>query len=161
MPFQRGDARPALVPFALAKSVTEDDCIGIDATTGEGFKASEQAFVTDLATTRGAFVLLFAGCSNQFKDAGIPILNMSGPMALKLKIDSSGVRTFLVRAGTYKVGDRIGLAKQAGNFLEDQTVEVVTTDAQSIGRCVGRAGVLVAGALLDVDVLCNVLPAAK
>lgn len=161
MPYQRGEARPVLVPFALAKSCNDDDFIGIDATTGAGFKASEQAWTTDLATTRAAFVVLFAGAASQFKDANEPIVNMSGPLALQLKVDTSGVRTYIARAGTYKVGDFVGPAKQAGNLLEDQTVEVVSTLAQSIGKVVGRAGTLAAGALVEVDILSTVLPAGR
>lgn len=160
MPFQRGDAYPVNVPFALAKTVVEDDLIGIDA-AGAGFKASEQAFVTDLATTRAAFVLLFAGASNQFKDLGLPILNMSGPLADRLKINTAGVRTYACVAGTYKVGDRVGPAKQAGNALEDKIVELVASEAQSIGRVVGLYGVKTAGQLVEVNILSTVFPTAK
>ena len=160
MPFQRGQPRPVLVPFALAKSVAEDDFVGVDG-TGQGFKASEQAFVTDLPTTRAAFVVLFAGASNQAKDAGLPILWQGGALAGKLKIDSSGVRTYKAVAGTYKVGDLVGPTVAAGPLLDNQTVEGVASNAQAVGRVVGRAGVLAAGALLEVDILSNVFPAAK
>jgi hypothetical protein len=158
MPFQRGDARPFLLPFALAKSVNEDDMIAIDG-SGDGYKASEETWNTDLATTRAAFVAAFAGCSSQWKDANVAVVGMG--IAGRLKVDASGVRTLAVRAGAYKIGDFVGVAKQAGNLLENQIVEVVSTAAQAIGKVVGGNGTLAAGALVQVEILSTVIPAAK
>lgn len=160
MPFQRGDARPVNVPFALAKSAAEDDLIAIDS-NGDGYKASEETWNTDLATTRAVFVTKFAGASAQFKDANAPILFMSGPLALKLKVDTSGVRTYAAKAGAYKVGDFVGPAKQTGNLLEDKTIEVVSTLAQAIGKYVGAPGTLAAGAMAEIEILSTVLPAGR
>ena len=160
MPFQRGDARPVNVPFALAKSVAEDDLIAIDS-SGDGYKASEETWNTDLATTRAAFVTKFAGASAQAKDANGTIPYMSGALALMLKVDCSGVRSYAAKAGTYKVGDFIGPAKQSGNLLEDKTIEVVASAAQAIGKYVGAPGTLAAGAMAEVEILSTVLPAGR
>jgi hypothetical protein len=126
--------------------------------TGAGYKASEQTWDTDLATTRAAFVARFAGCSNQFKDANQPVRGMSG-FPLAILAHTGGVRSFACKAGTYWNGILVGPAKQTGNLLEDQILEIVATQAQAIGIVHGNPGV--DPAEIEVELLSTAFPAAR
>lgn len=147
-----------MVPTALAKAVAKGDLTGID-NTGSLVKASETTWNTDLATTRTAFVALYAGISAQTKPANGNTFGNAGANALKTRVNPGGVYPIPCKAGTYKLGDRVGPAKQAGNALEDQIVEGVATDAQSIGRVVGREGV--DPGVIEVELMSTLLPASK
>lgn len=156
--FMRGEPRPVAVLFANAKSANEGDLIATDASTQAGYKASEQTWDTDLATTRAAFVLRFAGAANQATDAGDPVRGMSG-FAGRMLIHTGGVRAFACKAGTYLTGQLVGPAKQTGNFLEDQILEGVASQAQAIGIIVGNGGVNPAE--IEVELLSAVFPSAR
>jgi hypothetical protein len=159
--FQRGEPDPVLVPFALAKSANEGDLIATVAASGVGYKASEETWNTDLATTRAAFVTRFVGPANQFKDANQPVRGMAGqPDAPVLQVHTGGVREFdAPAAGTYRLGTLVGVAKDTGNALTDQTLEVVSTQAQAIGYVVGGMGVN--PARIEVRILSTVCPASR
>ena len=138
--FQRGDARPVRAPVATASAFEVGDLIAQE-TDGSYTRASSQAWTTDLATTRAAFVAKFAGEASQAKDANKPIIGNGDALGYQLLIWTAGVKTYPVPAGTYKNGDLLGPAKQSGNLLEDQKLEVVGSEAQATHRVAGRAGV--------------------
>lgn len=139
--FMRGEPRPVIVPFALAKACAVGDLIATLAADGSGYKASEQTWNTDLATTRADFCERFVGASNQAKDANVALRGGAG-YPLGLEVFAGGVRAYASpNAGTYYLGTLVGPAKDTGNALLDQTLEIVTDARQAIGIVVGGAGV--------------------
>lgn len=158
--FQRGEPRQVMLPVNLADSFAQGDLVGRVAATGVGFRASSQAWTTDLATTRAAFVVLFAGVSCQDKDANAYVYGNGEAFKLQLRVNAGGVNRYAVKAGTYQVGDYLGPAKQTGNLLEDQILEVVSTEAQATHKCVGfftpNTGQVVNPGYVDAEVLSRV-----
>lgn len=158
--FQRGDARQVMLPVNLADAFNQGDLVGRVAATGVGFRASSQAWNTDLATTRAAFVVLFAGVAEQEKDANQNIYGNGDRYKLNLRVAAGGVHRFALRAGTYKYGDLLGPAKQAGNLLEDQVLEIVSAEAQATHVFVGTDLVLVNPGFGDAETLSRVFRVA-
>lgn len=147
--FQRGEPRPVMVPVPTASAIAEGDLIALDS-SGNARLASGQTWNTDKATTRVAFCAIFAGVSAQAKTANLPVLWNAG-FPGQIKINAGGVVSRTAAAGTYLAGDMVGPAKQSGNLLDDQIVEVVTSEAEAIGIVVGSPGVN--PATVDVELL--------
>lgn len=158
--FQRGDARQVMLPVNLADAYAQGDLVGRVAATGIGFRASSQTWDTDLATTRAAFVVLFAGVAEQEKDANANVYGNGERFKLNLRITAGGVHRFLLAAGTYKYGDFLGPAKQSGNALEDQKLEIVSTEAQATHKFVGSDTTLVNPGYGDAETLSRVFRSA-
>lgn len=158
--FQRGEPRQVMLPVNLADSYSQGDLVGRVAATGIGYRASSHVWNTDLATTRAEFVALFAGVACQDKDAAANVYGNGEAFKLQLRVNAGGVNRFAVKAGTYKAGDYLGPAKQTGNLLEDQLLEVVATEAQATHKCVGfftaNTGQVVNPGYVDAEVLSRV-----
>lgn len=137
--YQRGDARPVMIPTPLATAVTQGGMVGVSG--GNLVNASAESWVTDLATTRRNFVAKFAGLSAQTKPANGEAHGNAGINALKTRVNTGGVHVLTCNAGTYAIGTLVGPAKDVGNSLLNATVEIVTAEDQAIGRVVGREGV--------------------
>jgi hypothetical protein len=146
-----------MVPINVAKTAAVGDLMGI--ASGSAVKASEQAWTTDLATTQTAFANLFAGASAQAKEANKPVFGNTGSNEGKIRVDAGGVRKYAATAGTYVIGQLVGPAKQTGNALEDQKVDIVASEALAIGRIVGGEGVNPTEVF--VELLSKLLPAAR
>jgi hypothetical protein len=153
-----GDSRPVMVPVALAKAVAKDD-LSARADDGTLYKASEQTWDTDLATTQAAFVAKFLGSSAQDKIAAEYVYGNAGIDEGNIRVNTGGVVPFTAAAGTYILGDLVGPAKQSGNLLENQKVAKVASEALAIGRV--RQGFGVNPSVLYVELLSKILPAAR
>lgn len=157
--FQRGEPRPVTLPFALAKSAAIGDLLATAASGGAGYKASEQTWNTDTATTRIDFVSRFVGVSNQAKDANVALAGGAG-YPLRIEAHAGGVWTFeSPAAGTYLLGTLVGPKKNPdANALLDQTLEIVTDEREAIGRVVflGGSAIGVNPAEIDVEILSRV-----
>lgn len=153
-----GDSRPVMVPVAKAKAVAKDDlCARAD--DGTFYKASEQAWDTDLATTQAAFVAKFLGSSAQDKVADEWVYGNAGVDESNVRVNTGGVVPFTAAAGTYLMGSLVGPAKQSGNLLENQKVALVATENLAIGRV--RQGFGVNPSVVYVELLSKILPAAR
>lgn len=159
--FQRGNSRQVMLPVASADAYAQGDLVGRNSTTGVGFRAGSQAWDTDLATTRAAFVVLFAGVSAQDKDADENVYGNGEANKLNLRIDTGGVHLFDCATGTYKLGDYLGPAKQSGNALENQKLEIVATEAQATHKCVGVRGSFTDPTEVEAEVLSRVFRGAS
>ena len=155
--YQYGDARPVMATIAAAKTAEVGDIFGYS--SGTVVKASDEAWVTDLATTRTNFVAKFLGASAQKKAANADPYGNTGENAGKIRVDTGGVRKYAAAAGSYPVGQLVGPAKQSGNALEDNKVDDVSSEAHAIGRVVKEGGTDPAYVL--VELLSKVAPAAR
>jgi hypothetical protein len=160
--FQRGEPRPVTVPFSLAKSAAIGDLLATAASGGAGYKASEQTWVADTATTRRHFVERFAGASNQAKDANESLVGGAG-YPLRIEAHTGGVWCYDSPAsGTYLFGTLVGPAKNPdANALLDQTLEVVTDAREAIGYVVGGFGTNPAEIDVELLVATDRLPSAR
>jgi hypothetical protein len=149
-----------MLPVNLADAFSQGDLIGRVAATGIGFRASSQAWDTDLATTRAAFVVLFAGVAEQEKTAAENVYGNGERFKLHLRISTGGVNRYALKAGTYKYGDFLGPAKQTGDLLEDQVLEIVSTEAQATHKFVGSDTTLVNPGYGDAEKLSRVFRSA-
>lgn len=124
---------PVTVNVLTAQAVSIGDLIGMS--SGNAIRASDQAWTTDEATTRAAFVALFVGISGQDKAAGTarPYGNSNDNT---LRVDTEGIYEFDCVSGTYAVGDKVGPAKDTGNALLPSTLKAVSTEGESVGRVV-------------------------
>lgn len=158
---QGGDVTLVFVPVATAKAVNQGDLMAI-ADAGTAYKASEQTWDTDLATTRAAFVTKFFGTASQNKKADADIEGNNGPNAGTIRLSNGGIHTFTCNNGTYYNGvTLVGPAKDTGNNLLDQKVEVVSSQAQAIGIVVRNGGTSSNPGKVDVLILSTRLPAAR
>jgi hypothetical protein len=135
----RGEPNSVMLPIASAKAAAAGSMVGF--TGGTTVLASDTTWDTNIATTQTAFALLFAGICVQDKDADEDVFGHGGDFALKVRVATSGVFLMACAAGTYAVGDLVGPKKATGDDLEDAIVDLSSTEARSIGRVVGRAGV--------------------
>lgn len=125
---------PVLVPFGASQVLTVGDICGID-TNGLLYRGEDQTWNTDEATTRVDFVAKFAGVVAQSKRTAD--VRPYGNSAAVARVSTSAVFEADLDTGTtLKVGDWVGLAKQAGNALYSQIVKKVTAENQAIGRVV-------------------------
>lgn len=158
---QGGDVTLVFVPVATAKAVTQGDLAAV-ADDGTMYKASEQTWDTDLATTRAAFVTKFFGTASQNKKSDADIEGNNGPNAAHIRLSNGGIHTFTCANGTYRNGiTLVGPAKDTGNNLLDQKVETVASQAQAIGIVVRNGGSATNPGTVDVLVLSTRLPAAR
>lgn len=156
--FQRGEPRQVMVPVNLADAFSQGDLMGTVSATGIGYRASSETWNTDLATTQTAFALRFAGVAEQGKTAAENIYGNGEALKLKMRLAAGGVHRYACAAGTYKIGDYVGPAKQTGNALEDQTLALVASEALAIGKVVGGEGVN--PGYIDVEILSRVFRVA-
>jgi hypothetical protein len=135
----RGEPNSVMIPVASAKAVQAGAMVGVASNTL--VNASDTTWDTNIATTQPAFALVFAGIAMQDKDADEDVFGHGGDFALRLRVATSGVFLMACAAGTYYVGSLVGPKKATGDALEDTIVDLSSTEARSIGRVVGRAGV--------------------
>lgn len=154
--YQRGEPRQVNIPVASAKAVANGNLVGVSGNTL--VNAADTAWNTDIATTQTAFALLFAGVAQQDKDANKNIFGNGGAFALKMRTATGGVFRFACKAGTYNLGDYVGPAKDTGNALLSDTVDLCATEARAIGKVVGGEGVN--PGFVDVEILSRVFRAA-
>jgi hypothetical protein len=143
--YRWGETNPVAVPLEAGVAVelgslcfipaAAGDVDGSAGVAGKLYPANKKIWNTDLATTRAAFVAQFAGVAAQAYAGENPITGY-GIKDGNLRVDTDGVFEFDTASASYKVGDLVGPAKQAGNDLEDQKVESVSAEAQAIGRVV-------------------------
>lgn len=124
-PWQWGDPNPVDTNAVPSATVIEiGDMVGLVAANGNPFPASDTAWGVDLAATQAAFAGLFLGVSQDRSRAGD---------ILSIRCGTSGVYLFDCASSTWKLGDLVGPAKQAGLFLESKKVATAVL-AGAIGR---------------------------
>lgn len=99
---------------------------------------SEETWDTDTATTRRNFVQKFAGACAQEADAAEYIFSNGNDKKSQVRVNTAGVqRIDAPAAGTYVAGvTLLGLKKDSGNNLLDNTFEVVTDPREATHRVV-------------------------
>lgn len=158
--WQSGDPGSVHCLVATATAVSIGSLMFQNATTKVVLPASSFTWDTDLATTRAAFVALFAGAAAQVKYANADIYGNQGEGTIR--VNTSGNHTFTLTAGTPLVGAFVGVSKASGNALLNDSVEVVATLAQAIGKItkIRPAGVE-RDSLVEVELLSNAFPKAR
>lgn len=133
--YKTGHTGPVSLPFKAGVAAYIGDCVYQDAADGHTAKPGGSfTWDTDLATTQTAFALVFVGVAMQGYDGSNA--NAYGIKDGYLRVASRGIFEFDCASANFKVGDRVGLAKQSGNLLEPQKVVAVDSDAKAIGRVV-------------------------
>ena len=125
-----GQTNPVMVPFGASQVLTVGDVCAIDA-SGNLYRAEDETWNTDEATTRAAFITKFAGITGQSKRTGDT--KPYGNSANLARVDTLGVfEADLDTATTLIAGvDLVGPAKAAGNALLSQTVKKVTSSGET------------------------------
>lgn len=161
--WQYGDPGSVMHPIADARAaMPKGSMVSIDGTTRVMTLASEFPWNVDIATTRTAYIALFAGTLAQQKFAALPVYGNQGQG--DIRINTSGEHLFLCTGTLPQVGQWVGPAKDVGNTLMDNTVEVVAALTSAIGKVTevrplnpqapGQAQVV-------VDILSNTYPKAR
>lgn len=134
--YRYGDARPMRLPFKTGVAVNTGDLCYVDTADSYTVKpAMSFTWTTNLVTTQGNFVPVFAGVAAQPYDGS----NASayGIQDGTLRIDTSGVFDFACASATFNAGDLVGVAQDGANSnLAGQTVAPVAAVADAIGRVV-------------------------
>ena len=92
---------------------------------------------TATALTQLSFMATFAGVAGQAFDGSNTLAY--GIKDGYLRIDTKGVFEFACAASSsFNVGDKVGVAKQSGNFLDPQVVVAVSNRQLAIGRVAGK-----------------------
>jgi len=127
------------------------DALFLDDTDGFTLKpASSFTWPTDLPTTQAAFIAKFCGLAGQRYDTLLALANTYGLKDGQMTYNRGGVFRFDTAVASYNALDLVGLAKQTGNFLENQKVALVATKNLAIGRVIRPT---VNETVVDVEIL--------
>lgn len=128
-----GDVKPRLLTVATAQAIGIYNPVSLISNTL--VRPEDVTWNTDLATTQTAMVAGFAGLSNQMKLANIakPYGNTKDN---RIVVCTAGCWEMDCTSATYLAGSLVGMAKQAGNFLETNKLVAVATLALAIGRVI-------------------------
>jgi hypothetical protein len=112
--------------------------LALAADGSEVITGSEETWDTDTATTRRNFVQKYAGDCAQVADAAEFIFTNGDADKSKVRVNTAGVKRIdSPAAGTYVAGiTLLGLKKDSGNNLLDNTFEVVTDEREATHRVV-------------------------
>lgn len=116
------------VPIATAKALTDFVAVGIASNTLK--LPSDQAWVTDEATTRTNFVTDFVGVNQQLKAANVARIPGNSKDNICV-VNNIGVYDVVVESATFQIGDLIGPSKDTGNALKDTSFKKVTAIAEA------------------------------
>ena len=126
-----GDTNPVLGAFDASQVFQVGDLVA-RASDGEMYRAEDETWDSNEATTRVNFASKFIGVVEQRKRAADT--QPYGNSAAVARISTSGVfEADLDTATTLIVGNWVGPTKASGNALVSQTVEKVTAGDQAIG----------------------------
>ena len=126
-----GPTDPCEVPFGSTQVLTVGDLVAIDS-SGILYRAEDESWSSDEATTRDNFTSKFIGIVGQSKRTGDA--KPYGNSLATVRVDTAGwFEADLNTATTLQVGDYVGAAKASGNALVSQTVKKVTVGNQAIG----------------------------
>src|SRR5688572_6101499 len=129
-----GDTVPVVTPFGASQVLAVGDMGGLDS-SGLVYRAEDETWDTNEATTRTNFVGKFVGILGQAKRTAD--VRPYGNSAAVARVDTAGVfEADLDAATTLEVGELVGPAKQAGNALYSQIVKKVTAETEAIGTVV-------------------------
>lgn len=151
----RGETNPVFVTVATAKAVAIGDMVGMSG--GTLVKSSDTTWDTNLATTQTAFGTVYLGVAVQRKDANVARVHGNSEDN-RIRVATRGIFEFDTASASYAVGDLVGPAKQTGNYIEDQKVAAVASEAYAIGRVVEATS---SSTKVLVELLSNILPAAQ
>lgn len=150
-----GDTNPYSLPVGSSQVVSVGDLIVEDG-SGNAIRASDVTWNTSLAQTQADMVAKYVGVAAQAKRS--TDAKPYGNSSAVLRVDTTGVFIFDCASATFKVGDRVGAAKDTGNALLNQTVVAVSDDAHAIGHVV-EAGTSITR--VKVRLLSFLAPAAR
>jgi len=134
--YLHSDAEPIVAPALLAQATEVGDLVAIDS-SGDLYRAEDETWDTDEATTRQNFVANFLGVCAQRKVANESL--PYGNSEAKVRVNTAGVFRFKATSATYQVGELVGPEKDTGNNLLSTTVQKVTADNEAIAQVVERA----------------------
>lgn len=144
MRWRYGDTNPVMLPVDSSTVIEVGDLVYLD--TDDAKPASSQADQGLLSTNQETFHDGFAGVAMQASAAGDTD---------SIRVATTGVFGFDCSAGTFEVGDLVGVAENAaGTELENQAVVAVTVANRALGRCCKRLNP--AGTAVFVDIVSTV-----
>jgi hypothetical protein len=140
MRWRYGDTNPVMLAVDAATVIEVGDFIYLN--TDDARPASALADAGSESANQIAFHDNFVGVAMQRSRAGD---------TAPIRVATSGVFEFDCPAGTFEVGDLVGVDEAAsGTQLEDQVVVAVMGTSQAIGRCAKRAATNVTRVLVDI-----------
>ncbi len=126
-----GDTKPLEAPFTSSQVFFVGDLVA-RATDGTIYRAEDESWVSNEATTRDNFVSKFIGVVEQKKRAAD--VQPYGNSAAVARVSTDGTfEADLDTATTLIIGDWVGPNKASGNALVSQVVKKVTAGDQAIG----------------------------
>jgi hypothetical protein len=136
--YRYGDVNDIEVPYTSGTGVSLGDmCYINNSNTLE--PANQLSWSTSLTPTQGVFVASFCGVAQQTYNPNQA--NTVGLYNASVRCATNGVFAFDMDSGytTPEVGDLVGPSKDtAGNFLMNQVVAKVSSEADAIGRVVSN-----------------------
>lgn len=146
------DAKDITPFFPAATAVVAGDLMYYDAATNLAKKASMQADAGSLAANQAAFAPLFLGVSRDNRLVGETV-------SQRRTVHTNGVYRMPTSSRIWKIGELVGVGRDATPLNTNQQVEVTAVLASSIGVCIQDSnGVAVTSVL--VQLVSNVVPKA-
>jgi len=140
MRWRYGDTSPVTLPVDSATVVEVGDLVFLD--TDDAKPAASQADQGSVSANQEAFHDGFAGVAMQASAAGD---------TAAIRVATGGVFEFACAAGTFEVGDLLGVAENAGGTaLENQTLLAASAPNQALGRCAKRVNPASTSVLVDI-----------
>lgn len=140
MRWRYGDTNPVMLPVLSDTVIEIGDLVYLD--TNNAKPASSLADQGTLLMNQATFRDNFVGVAMQ--------ASQSGDVA-SIRIATSGVFEFDSDTNAYELGELIGPSENtAGNALEDQKIEGVSSIGNALGRCAKRVQPASSRVLIDV-----------
>jgi hypothetical protein len=135
-----GDTNPVMCPVDSTSVIEIGDFVYLD--TDDAKPASAQADAGSEAANQEAFHDNFLGVAMQQSPSG---------ETADIRVATSGVFEFVCPAGTFELGDLVGVDEASGGTsLEDQQVAPVATENLAVGRVAKRVGSASTSVLVDI-----------
>lgn len=145
MRWRYGDTSPVVLPVDSSTVIEVGDLVYLD--TDDAKPAASQADQGAVTANQEMFHDAFAGVAMQASAAGD---------TADIRVATTGVFELACEAGTFEVGDLLGVAENAaGTALENQTVAAASAANRALGRCAKRVNP--AGTAVLVDIVSTVM----
>lgn len=146
------DAQDVTPFFPASTAITAGDLMYYDAATNLAKKASQQADAGTLAANQAAFAPLFLGVSRVNRLAG-------ETTSTRNTVRTKGVYRMATTSRIWKIGELVGVGRDATPLNTNQQVEVTALLASSIGVCIQDSGGVAATTVLCL-LVSNQIPKA-
>lgn len=146
------DAKDVTPFFPASTAITAGDLMYYDAATNLAKKASQQADATSLALNQAAFAPLFIGVSRDNRLVGETV-------SQRRTVKTNGIYRMACSSRVWKIGELVGVGRDATPLNTNQQVEVTTVLTSSIGVCIQDSAGVAATTVL-CQLISNVIPKA-